>query len=125
MNAKDAILKSRSDGTLSSPGKITIKTWVNLDKTKAFLSVTDNGCGYSGTLPFTDNWRALQNDKSRGFGMCVVSETVEQLDGVIDCVSYTGKGTVFTIVLPLIPESAAVAVEQVPLPLPLVMSDRG
>lgn len=92
-NARDAI---------SPPGKITISTWQQDDK--VFISVKDTGCGISKEqmekifLPF---YTTKPVGKGTGLGLSVSYNIVKSFGGTIEVESLIGKGSTFTIVLPV------------------------
>lgn len=70
------------------------------------LEVSDNGIGIDEEQIdkiFDMFYRAHQSvENSSGLGLYIVKRHVEKLNGQIDCHSEVGKGTVFTIKLPLL-----------------------
>jgi len=98
MNAKDAVRRVEK-----RKGRIVIKTWAECGF--GMLSVSDNGPGWSdGPLPFTNQWVRANPLSGRGHGLLVIDKSVKALNGSIECVSYLGKGTLFTLKLPLASE---------------------
>jgi PAS domain S-box-containing protein len=84
-------------------GKLTIKS--NKKEKDITISVTDNGVGIPDkikgkmfSIMFTTK------SKGQGFGLPVVKRMTESLGGTISFESQQGKGTTFTIRLPLIQE---------------------
>ncbi|KAF5055763.1 Alkaline phosphatase synthesis sensor protein PhoR [anaerobic digester metagenome] len=75
----------------------------------AFISVTDTGVGI---LPedldkiFDRYYRVSGKDKhqSSGLGLAIAQEIIQQHNGKITVKSNIGKGTVFTLQLPVIPQ---------------------
>ena len=72
------------------------------------ITISDTGVGIAPTDQakiFAPFYRAIQNGHynpdSTGLGLTIVSQLVELLQGEIQLVSHVGKGSAFTVVLPL------------------------
>ncbi len=98
-NAHQAIAL-RHDGS-ALPGELGISTRLHGDQVE--LRVVDNGCGIN--LEDADNiFKPLFSTKAFGvgLGLPLVQKIVERHDGDIDVQSEPGKGTVVTILLPVV-----------------------
>jgi signal transduction histidine kinase/DNA-binding NarL/FixJ family response regulator len=90
-----------------------ITVWLNTDSRSAILAVRDSGIGIPAVdLPriFDLYFQASDSDnRNSGFGMglYIVKQTVEALHGTIGVQSEMGKGTTFTIKLPLAGDSTS------------------
>jgi PAS domain S-box-containing protein len=83
-------------------GVITIRTWV--DGGSLFASIADTGCG----IPtenlariFEPFFTTKEVGKGTGLGLSITYDIIKKHNGVIDVQSDPGKGTVFTIELPI------------------------
>ncbi|MEJ2684585.1 MAG: HAMP domain-containing sensor histidine kinase [Candidatus Sulfobium sp.] len=68
-----------------------------------FVEIADTGAGISGgdtTLIFKRFYRG-EGSEGKGLGLAIVKELIDMMGGRIDLKSEVGKGTVFTIWLPL------------------------
>ena len=68
------------------------------------LKIEDNGIGIDAehhTKVFNMFYRASENSKGSGLGLYIVKETMEKLGGCISLHSVLGKGTLFTLELPV------------------------
>ncbi|MFT3836827.1 MAG: hybrid sensor histidine kinase/response regulator [Myxococcaceae bacterium] len=82
--------------------KVVVRTRV--DNEKAIVEVEDTGSGIAEIhLPqvFDPFFTTKSKDVARGLGLAVVKETVESLGGEIRVTSAVGRGTCFTVTLPL------------------------
>ncbi|MFH2138642.1 MAG: ATP-binding protein [Candidatus Omnitrophota bacterium] len=99
-NAKDAIESvHRSDG-----GELKVKTCLSEDKKSIVIKVEDTGCGISRhdlTHIFNPFFTTKSPDGGMGLGLSIVYRIVEGHKGNIDVESEEGKGTSFTITLPV------------------------
>lgn len=97
----NAIYYTKTGGTVC----VELKSFDNV----AFISVTDTGVGI---LPedldkiFDRYYRVSGKDKhqSSGLGLSIAQEIIQQHNGIITVKSNIGKGTVFTLQLPIIPQ---------------------
>jgi two-component system NtrC family sensor kinase len=87
-------------------GEITIRTWA--DRENIFVAIADTGCG----IPkenlkklFDPFFSTKEEGMGTGLGLSIVQEIVKKHQGDITVESQPGKGTVFTIRLPLAPLS--------------------
>jgi signal transduction histidine kinase len=96
MNARDAILRAGrgEDGK----GKIAIAT--GKCSGRAILTVSDNGTGFSGQIPAAEIAGEVVPEQ-HGLGLRVVRRSMDALSGEVDCVSFLGKGSRFTLSLPI------------------------
>ncbi len=81
-------------------GKLTIRTFEKTDK--VFISIQDTGMGIPDEIkPKLFQPLMTTKSKGQGFGLAVVKRLVERMGGKIGFVSEAGKGTTFTIELPI------------------------
>lgn len=86
---------------------ITIKT--GMQKNKGLVAVTDQGPGISEEKQ-SQLYRKFSRvgntptggEVSTGLGLSIVKQLVEMMDGSIECDSSPGKGTTFTVYMPLV-----------------------
>ncbi|OEU71476.1 MAG: hypothetical protein BA874_09085 [Desulfuromonadales bacterium C00003068] len=73
------------------------------------ISIADNGCGIAEehlTKIFDPFFTTKEVGEGTGLGMSIVYEIIKNHHGTIDIDSQVGRGTIFTITLPLsAPES--------------------
>lgn len=86
----------------------TVTISIGSEGHSALISVTDTGIGIPQHLkeqlftPFTKAGRpGTANEKSIGLGLSIVKNLVELHNGTIECESDVGKGSTFTVKLPL------------------------
>ncbi len=95
------LIKNASEA-ISSGGKITIKTELNSRKRAILIEVSDNGQGIS---PEDQKNIFMPNFSTKtsgtGLGLAISKKIIEEHKGDIDFKSSEGKGTVFSISLPL------------------------
>lgn len=90
---------------MSGGGRITFKTWEKGDS--VFISVADNGCGMSKEIQskIFDPFYTTKGVEGSGLGMSVSYGIIGKHGGKINLISQVGKGTVFTIELPIATET--------------------
>src|SRR5262249_30993139 len=91
----------------------SIEVSVSRTDTDWSLSVSDTGIGIPSAYTdkiFTEFFQVEQGDsrkyKGMGLGLTIVKSIVAQLNGTVTVRSELGKGTTFTVTLPLKPEGA-------------------
>lgn len=85
-------------------GEITIRTWA--DRENAFVAIADTGCGIDKenlTKLFEPFFSTKEAGVGTGLGLSIVREIVNKHQGEITVDTLLGKGTVFTVRLPLDP----------------------
>jgi PAS domain S-box-containing protein len=103
VNAAHAI-ESAVNGGRPGPGNITVRSWA--DERHLFLSIEDTGCGIPPTvLPriFDPFFTTKPIGRGTGQGLAIARDIVVRHDGQLDVESTVGKGTIFTLRLPLAP----------------------
>ena len=86
----------------NTKGKINIKTWCENDK--AFISITDNGQGMTEEIKskiFDPFFTTKDVGSGTGLGLSITYGIIESHNGKIEVKSEIGKGTTFTISLPI------------------------
>ncbi|MBI4691598.1 MAG: response regulator [Nitrospirae bacterium] len=84
-------------------GEITIKTWS--DGNYINISIKDTGCGIpKETIPkiFEPFVTTKEIGKGTGLGLSIAYDIVKRHNGIIDVESEVGKGTTFTVRIPII-----------------------
>jgi two-component system NtrC family sensor kinase len=97
-----AVLVNASEA-VSENGEIIFKT-ENPDKETVKIEIIDNGSGIdSEVLPhiFEPFFSTKQNVRGTGLGLAIVHGIIKSHNGRIDVKSETGKGTSFSIILPV------------------------
>ncbi len=99
-NARDAIdCLQRPEG-----GTITVKTLLCQDNAYVQLIFQDDGCGIEEenlSHIFNPFFTTKSPDKGMGLGLAIVYRIIEDHDGKINVESQKGKGSIFTITLPI------------------------
>jgi signal transduction histidine kinase len=99
-NACDAIAE-QSDGTVR----------LTLDETEheAVIMIEDNGCGIAPAdlKRIWEPYYTTKGNSGNGMGLDIARRLIEAHSGTIDCRSELGKGTIFTIRLPLSPRTVS------------------
>lgn len=90
-----------------SPGKVSLQAWTNENFDQVTIKVTDNGIGIPHSRIkhlfqryYDGDYRWMQVNGT-GLGLALTRDLVYLHNGTIDCKSEEGKGTVFTITLPI------------------------
>jgi signal transduction histidine kinase len=83
-----------------------IRVAYGLRRDVAFVEVRDSGCGMSTEFIENHLFRPFDTTKKHGFGIGLYQckQIVESHQGSISIESEEGKGTMFTLLLPLSPE---------------------
>ncbi len=83
--------------------KGNIDVEVGKEKSMAYIKVSDDGCGISREFIDTSLFRPFKTSKKKGLGIGLYQckTIIEEHSGTIKVVSEEGKGTVFTICLPI------------------------
>jgi len=110
---------------ISNTGEVRIGARASAKGDMVEIKVTDNGCGISRenlSKLFTPFFTTKEAGKGTGLGLAIAYGIVKMHYGDISAQSEVGKGTTFTIVLPVsVPEKG----EEAPLPLATLGADRG
>jgi len=92
-------------------GIVNLKVWTNKNFNKITIQVSDNGIGIpAGRIKglfqryYDGDYRWMQVNGT-GLGLALTRELVYLHNGTIDCKSEEGKGTVFTVTLPISKEA--------------------
>jgi signal transduction histidine kinase/CBS domain-containing protein len=102
-NAIDACL---SDEEESKNHRVKVITRLQGDGT-LMLQVSDNGCGMSEEVRkhILTAFYTTKGSKGTGLGLLITQKIVQEQGGVLSVDSQAGKGSVFTILLPVKPQS--------------------
>ena len=121
INAKDAVKTSPQPQIIVKTSLVAVSNQKNLlDGRYAFIQVGDNGIGISREnlkKIFEPFFTTKGQGSGTGQGLAIVQEIVKDLNGRIDVRSEVGRGSVFTILLPVFEETsftAAVKEQQEP-----------
>lgn len=97
------LVSNAIDACETSRGKVTISTVRNNDRRTAAVSVADNGCGIDkeDQEKLFTVFFSTKGSKGTGLGLAVTKKIIEEHGGTIGVMSETGKGTTFTITLPI------------------------
>jgi len=98
LNIINNALAAVSDG-----GRIDIRAWAE-GKEQVFISFEDNGCGIARedlNRIFEPFFSTRANQGGTGLGLSITYNLVHEIGGNISVASELGKGTRFTIILPL------------------------
>lgn len=85
-------------------GTITVKTWA--DEEHAYIAISDTGCGIPEDIRnriFDPFFTTKDVGKGTGLGLSISHEIIKKHGGELSVTSTEGKGTTFTIRLPLSP----------------------
>jgi signal transduction histidine kinase len=71
------------------------------------LGVSDNGCGMDEEVrkQMLTAFFSTKGSKGTGLGLLITQKIVQEHGGTVNVVSEPGKGSVFTILLPVKPQS--------------------
>ncbi|MBV5350429.1 PAS domain-containing sensor histidine kinase, partial [bacterium] len=89
--------------SITGKGTITVKSWQELDQ--VLFKVADTGCGISPEIVkriFEPFFTTKPVGKGTGLGLTIIYDNVRKHNGEISLESEPGKGTVFTVRLPII-----------------------
>jgi putative PEP-CTERM system histidine kinase len=91
----------------ASPAGSPVRVALSREGRSARVSVEDAGTGMSAAFVRNELFRPFRSTKAGGFGIGAYEarEIVRSLGGRLDVASREGEGTVFTVTLPLIPET--------------------
>jgi len=87
---------------IESKGLVTIRTWA--DHENVYVKISDTGCGIKDedlNRIFEAFFTTKEVGKGTGLGLSIASEIIKKHRGAMNVESEVGKGTVFTITLPL------------------------
>ena len=87
---------------IDTQGEIRVKTWANSDN--VFVSIADTGSGIPAEIInriFEPFFTTKDVGKGTGLGLSVSYDIIKKHDGDLTVVSEPGKGTIFTIALPI------------------------
>jgi len=87
---------------IEKQGEITVKTW--LDGKHACVSISDTGCGIPEEIRsriFEPFFTTKEVGKGTGLGLSISYEIIQRHNGTIEVASEVGKGTTFTVRLPV------------------------
>ena len=103
LNARDAIEKKNLKNDTPEKGEVIISTRMQPDKFIA-VDITDNGCGIEADkipLIFNPFHTTKKAGKGTGLGLSVSLGIAQAHGGFIDVESVLGKGSTFSLILPL------------------------
>lgn len=108
VNALDAI------GNGGGEIKVETKTEHNDTEKSIVMSVSDTGCGMSREQQskIFEPFFTTKGQKGTGLGLAVVWGIIDKHHGTIDVKTEPGKGTTFTMTLPVLNENASLIVEK-------------
>lgn len=96
------LLDNAIDAVKDKEGIIKVSTKFSSDNTVEIV-IEDNGCGIpeENLERIFDIFYSTKGNRGTGFGLAVVQKIVREHNGTIDVKSEVGKGTVFTIRIPV------------------------
>ncbi len=92
---------------IENKGKITIKTW--REKNSVRVAISDTGCGIAQqnlTRIFDPFFTTKEVGKGTGLGMSITYDIIKKHNGAISVASEVGRGTTFTVSLPVAEQAA-------------------
>ncbi len=84
-----------------------VRLSVETDGCKAFIRVADNGCGMGldvATRIFEQGFSTRKHEDGMGMGLDICKGTIEAFGGSIEVSTWPGRGSTFTIEIPLLRE---------------------
>ena len=96
-------LISNAIDAIGHDGTIIVKSWQ--DSAKIFVSIEDDGPGMSEENQkkiFDPFFTTKETGKGTGLGLWVTYNIIDKMDGAIHVKSEEGKGTVFTVEIPIV-----------------------
>lgn len=95
------LIRNAVEATSEEDGRIVVT--VSAEEQHAVIRISDNGCGIpSENLPrIWEPFYSTKGDEGTGLGLEICRRIIEAHGGLINCDSEVGKGTTFTIYLPL------------------------
>jgi len=99
---------------------VTVKSSLLLDQGKVRIDVTDTGIGMTKETKdklFT-SFFSTKGSKGTGLGLPTTFKIIKEHEGTINVESEYGKGTTFTVTLPIGPSEQSTPLPQAPLPPP-------
>ena len=89
-----------------TPEEGTISTAIKIYNKAVYVSISDTGAGMSKEVQAHIYDKFYQGDRTRnsegnGLGLTLVKRILDLMDATIEVESEPGKGTTFTVVLPL------------------------
>ena len=103
LNAKDAVEQKHMENDEQEKGEIIISTRIKPDKFVA-VDIADNGCGIDQkkiSQVFNPFYTSKKVGKGTGLGLSVSLGTAQSHGGFIDVESEPGKGSIFSLILPI------------------------
>jgi two-component system NtrC family sensor kinase len=88
---------------MAEGGELRLATGISLENGTFFIRISDTGCGIpeENVQRIFDPFFTTKENKGTGLGLSVSYGIIEGHGGSIEVESTVGKGTTFTIVLPL------------------------
>ncbi|MBU4262531.1 MAG: response regulator [Proteobacteria bacterium] len=92
---------------IEKKGKITIRTW--REKSSVRVAISDTGCGITQqnlSRIFDPFFTTKEVGKGTGLGMSITYDIIKKHNGTISVASEVGRGTTFTVSLPVAEQAA-------------------